>query len=127
MVLNACAKLIAHLRGHKRMSNLVLFEVVIEGYEVETQFLGDDIYRSTTGQGRIQIHHTCVETVAGIGCHVMLRLQTVVTLIPMAEADQIAVCQLAALGHTRGAAGVEEDETVGGLEAVGYWLLAIGC
>ncbi len=94
------------------MSNLVLLEVVVEGYKVETQLLGDDIYRSTAGQRRIQIHHTCVETIAGVGCHVMFRFQTVVTLIPMAEADEIAVHQLTALWHTCRTRGVEEDEQI---------------
>ena len=84
------------------MGYLVLLEVVVEGYEVETQFLGDDIYRGTTGQRRIHVHHAGIEAVAGVGCHIVFGFQTVIALIPMAECHQIAVLQLAPLRYACG-------------------------
>ena len=92
------------------MGDVVLLEVVIQGHQVETQLLRHDVYTGTTGQGGVHIHHTGVEAITGIGGHAVLRLQTVETLVPVAEADEVAVSKLAALGYARRAGGIEEDE-----------------
>ena len=91
-------------------------KVVVEGDEVQTQLLGDDMHGGTTSQSRIQVHHTGIETVAGVGSHVVHWLQAVEALIPMAECHQVAMCQLAPLRYARRARGVEKDEKVLGLE-----------
>ena len=101
VVLDICSKLIAHLRGHKRVGDLVLLEIVIEGNQVKTQLLRDDMQRSTTSQGWIHIHHTGIKSVAGVSSHLVFWFQTVEALVPMTETDDIAVHQLTTLGHTR--------------------------
>ena len=110
MILNACGKLITHLCGHERVGDIVLFEIVVQSHEVETQFLGDDIDGSAASQCRIHIHHTCIETIAGVCRHPVLWFQLIKTLIPMTEGYKIAVSNLAALWHPGRAGCVEEDK-----------------
>ena len=43
VVLDAGGKLIAHLRRHKRVGDLLALEVVVQGHQVEADFLGDDV------------------------------------------------------------------------------------
>ena len=96
------------------MSDVVLLEIVVQCNEVEADFLGNDVNAGTAGERRIHVHHAGVESVTGIGSHLMLRLQAVETLIPVAEGHEVGVSELAALGNARGAGGVEQDEqTVG--------------
>ena len=92
------------------MGDAVPLEVVVQGNQVQANLLGDDVHRSATGQRRIHIHHAGIEAVAGIGCHLVLRFETIITLVPMAEADKVAMRQLTPLGDTRGARSVEQDE-----------------
>ena len=106
------------------MGDLVLLKIVIEGNQVKAQFLWNDMHRRAAGQGRIHVHHTGIKSIAGISCHLVLWLQVIEGLIPMTEADKIAVHQLTALGHTRRAGGVEQDEEAGWL---GLRRLLCGC
>ena len=110
VVLDAGGKLITHLRRHERMGDVVLLEVVVQRNKIQTQLLGDDIHRSAAGQCGIHIHHAGVEAIAGVCRHPVLGLEFVVALIPVAEADEVAVRQLTALGHAGRAGGVEHDE-----------------
>ena len=110
MVLDACGKLIAHLRGHERVGDMVLLEIIVQGDEVESDFFGNDMHRCTAGQRGIHVHHAGIETIAGVGGHLVLGLQAVETLIPVAEGHQIGMGELATLGNTRGTRGVEHDE-----------------
>ena len=89
---------------------MVGLEIVVECYQVEAQIFGNDIYSGATRQCRIHIHHACIEAIAGVSRHVVLRPQAVETLIPMAEGHQITVCQLATLWHSSGTGSIEEDE-----------------
>ena len=98
------------------MGDIVLLKVVVQGHQIKAQFLGDDVDTGTAGQGGVHIHHTGIKAVAGIGGHAALRFQTVEALVPMAEADKVAVRELAALGYASGAGGIEEDE-----EALWRW------
>ena len=113
LVVEVDGKLTAHLRGHERMGDAFTVEVVVEVGQVETDVLANDIDGSTTGQSGVHVHHTSVETVAGIGCHLAFRLQVVVAMVPVAEADQIAMFQLATLRCACGTGGVEHDEQGG--------------
>ena len=110
VVLDACGKLIAHLSGHERMGDIVLLEVFIQRNEVETQLLRDDIYGGSTGERGIHIHHAGIEAITGVCSHMMLWLEVVITLIPMAETYQVGVRQLTALRNTRRTRGVEQNE-----------------
>ena len=110
VVLDVGGKLVAHLRRHKRVGDIVLLEVVVQGHQIEAQLLWHDVYTGATGQGGVHIHHTGIKAITGIGGHAVLRLQTVETLVPMAEADEVAVSELAALGYARRTGGIEEDE-----------------
>ena len=101
MVLDIGGKLISHLCRHKRVGDLLTLEVFVQGHEIETQLLWNEVKRSATGQCGVHIHHTGIETVAGIGSHLVAWLQVIETLVPMTEADKIAVHQLTPLGHTR--------------------------
>ena len=92
------------------MGDLVLLKIVIEGNQVKAQLLWDDMHRRATGQGWIHVHHAGVKSIAGVSSHLVLRLQVIEGLIPMTEADKIAMHQLTALGYTRRAGGVEQDE-----------------
>ena len=94
-------KLASHLCGHEGVGNMVSLEIVVQGYQVEAYFLGDDIHRGTSGQGRIHIHHAGIEAVAGIGSHMVAGLQVVVAAIPVAEHHQVTMLQHATLGYSR--------------------------
>ena len=109
-VVHIRGKLVAHLRGDERVGDAVGVEVFVEVRQVEADVFTYYIYGGAAGQRGIHIHHAGVEAVAGIGGHMTLGRQPVVALIPVAEADEVAVLQLAALGHTGRAGGVEHDE-----------------
>ena len=104
------SKLIAHLCGDKRVGNLISIEIVIEVGKIQTNVLANDIYRSTTGQRRIHIHHTSIEAIRGVCRHMTIGSQSVVALIPMAERHEVAMCQLTALRNSRRARGVKENK-----------------
>ena len=110
MVLDACRKLIAHLRGHKRMGDGVLFEIVVQRDEVEAYLLGNDVHRRSACQCRIHVHHAGIEAIAGIGGHTMLGMQVVEALIPVAKRHEVAMPELTALRYACRARGVEQDE-----------------
>ena len=50
VVLDTGSKLVCHLCSHKSVGDTVLLEIVVQGYEVETQFLGDNMQLSTNGE-----------------------------------------------------------------------------
>ena len=114
MILDISGKLISHLSRHKRVGDMLALKIIVQCHEIEPQLLWNDVNRSSTGQCGVHIHHAGIETIAGVGSHLVAWLQVIITLIPMAEADKITVHQLAALGHSRRAGGVEQDEEVGG-------------
>ena len=101
VVLDSGGKLIGHLCGHEGVGDAFTLKIVVEGYQVEAHLFGDDIHRGTTGQGRIHVHHTGIEAIRGIRCHLVGRLQVIVAVIVMDEGHHIAVNQLTALRHTR--------------------------
>ena len=119
MAVNARGKLIGHLGGHERMGDAGLLEIVVERDEVEAQLLGNNINGSSTSEGGIEVHHAGIETITGIGGHTVLGSKGVVALIPMAESDDVGLEELAALGHTGGARGVEKDEKAVGTGTLG--------
>ena len=92
------------------MSDVFTFEVVVECHEVEAQFFGYDVQGGTTSQCWIHVHHAGIETIAGVGCHIVLWFQVIVTLIPMAESDYVAMCELTSFWNTCRARGIEENE-----------------
>ena len=83
------------------MGDLVLLKIVIEGNQVKAQLFRDDMHRRATSQGWIHIHHAGIKSIAGVCRHLAVWLQVIEGLIPMTEADKVAVHQLAALGHAR--------------------------
>ena len=101
MVLDTRGKLIAHLRRHERVGNMFTLEIVVQGDEVQTDLFRNDMNGSAAGQGGIHVHHASIKAIRSVGSHPMFRFQVVVTLVPMTEAHEVAVFQLAALGHTR--------------------------
>ena len=106
-------KLTTHLCGHEGMGDVVGFEIIVQGNQVEADFLGNDIDRSSRCQGGIHIHHTGIEAVAGVCRHVVFCLQVVVTAVPVAESHQIPMLQHTALRNTRRAGSIEKyEETV---------------
>ena len=108
-------KLATHLRGHKGMGDMVRLEIIVQSDKVQTNLLRNDIDRSTCRQRRIHIHHTGIKTIAGIGSHVVTRLQVIVAAIPVAEHHQIPVLEHHPLRHARRARGIEQDEKIVGL------------
>ena len=109
MVLDAGSKLIGHLRGHKGVGDLLLFYIVVQCHQVQAQFLWDDIYTGTTCKSRIHVVHTGVETVTGIGSHLIRRLEVVVAMIPVEKCYQVGVYELASLRHTRRTTRIKHD------------------
>ena len=89
---------------------MVLLEIFIQRNQVKAQFLRHNMHRSTTSECWIHIHHTGIEAIARISSHIVLWLQTIELLIPMAEADEVAMRQLAALRHTCRARGIKQDK-----------------
>ena len=119
MVIDIRGKLIAHLCRDERVGDVVGVEIVVKVGQVQADVLADYIDCSATSKGRIHVHHAGIEAIAGVRCHMTLRCQPVVTLIPMTEGDEIAVRQLAALRHAGRAGGVQKDEeTVGGNRSI---------
>ena len=112
MVIKIHCKLTTYLRGHERMGDAFSIEVVVQIRQVQTDILADDIDRSATGQGRVHIHHACIETIAGIGCHLVLRLQVIVAMIPVTEGHKVAMLKLTALGRSRRTGGIKKDKQV---------------
>ena len=100
MVLDTGSKLVTYLRRHKRVGNTVLLKIFIEGNKIQTQFLRNDINRRAASQCRVRIHHIGVKTVAGIGCYLASWLEIKHLMVPVAEGHEVAVNQLATLGHT---------------------------
>ena len=92
------------------MSDIVLLEILVQGNQVEANLLGDDVHCRTTSESGIHIHHASVEAVAGIGGNTALGIEVIVAMVPVAEGHQVAVSELAPLGHARGATGVKHDE-----------------
>ena len=68
------------------------------------------MYRGTAGQCRIHVHHACIKAITCIGGHLVSWFKPIVTLVPVAESHQVAVSQLASLGHSCRARSVEHDE-----------------
>ena len=118
MVIDIRGKLIAHLCRDERVGDVVGVEIVVKVGQVQAYVLAYDIDRSATSKGRIHVHHAGIEAIAGVRCHMTLRGKPVVTLIPMTEGDQVAVRQLAALGHAGRAGGVQKDEEAVGCRGV---------
>ena len=116
VVVGVRGKLIAHLGGDERMGDEVLFEILVQVGQVQADVVADDVDAGTAGQRGIDVHHAGVEAVAGVGCHMASLAEFEATLIPVAEGHDVAVFQLAALGHTRRAAGVKHDEEAVGLD-----------
>ena len=136
MVLDIRCKLVAHLCGHKGMGDVLAFQIIVKRYEVQTQFLGDDMYGGTACQWRIDALLMYVEAVAGIFSHVelcstlltlgrtsqlvllslirsvLLWLQPVVSPVPVTVTHQVAVCQLTTFRNTCRSTGIEQYETV---------------
>ena len=100
MIIEVHRELTAHLCGHERMGDAFTVEVVVQVGQIQTDVLADDIDSSSTSQGRVHVHHTGVKTIAGIGGYLALRLQIVVAMVPVAEAYQVAMFQLATLRRT---------------------------
>ena len=109
MVFDGSGKLIAHLRCHERMGDLLALEIVVQRNEVEAYFLWNDVHRSTTSQCRIHVHHASIKAVGSVCSHTTSSLQFNVTLIPMAVTNHIAMTQLATLRHTSRARSIEQD------------------
>ena len=100
MVVEVHRELTAHLCGHERMGNTFTVEILVQVGQVETDVLANDIDCSATGQGGVHIHHTGIEAVAGVCGHLVAWLQSVVTMVPVAETYQVAMFQLTALRRT---------------------------
>ena len=92
-------ELVTDLRGHERVRYALGIEVTTELRQVQTQVFRHDIDRCTAGERRIQIHHTGIETKAGVGCHLVSGMQVVVAPVPMAERHEVAVLEHHTLGH----------------------------
>ena len=85
---------------------MVLLEIIVQGHQVEPQFLWDDVDGCAASKGGIHVHHAGIETITGIGGHPVVGLKVIVALIPVAEGHEIGVGELASLGHTGGTRGV---------------------
>ena len=83
VVLDGGGKLVGHLCGHEGIGNLLALKVVVQCYQVQTQFLRNDIDRSTASQSRIHIEHAGVEAIRSVGCHLVGFLQVEIAMIPM--------------------------------------------
>ena len=116
VVLDTSGKLVTHLCCHERVGDAVLLEVVVQGDEIQTQFLGHDIDRSAASQRGVHVHHVGVKTVAGIGCHLAVPIEVVHVVVPVAEGHEVAVCQLTTFGYTCRARSIEQDKQLLGLD-----------
>ena len=114
MVVHLC-KLAAHLRCHESVCDVVGLKVIVQRNQVEADFLGDDVHGGASRQGGIHVHHASVETVGGVGRHVVAGLQVVVAAVPVTERHEVTVGKHAALRDAGRARGVEEDEETVGL------------
>ena len=102
MVLDVGRELVAHLCGDERMGDTLLVEVVVQVGQIQTYVIADDMNASTAGEGRVEVHHAGIETIAGIRRHAVGGRQPIMALIPMAESHKVAVFKLAALGGSGG-------------------------
>ena len=101
MILDAGGKLVANLGGHERVGDVFALEIVVKRNEIQPNLFRYDVHRCAAGQGGIHIHHAGIETIAGIGSHLVFGLQTIEPLIPMNERHEVSMRQLTALRHTR--------------------------
>ena len=116
VVLDTCRKLVAHLRSHERVGDAVLLKILVEGDEVQTQFLGHNIDGCSAGERRVRIHHVGVKAVAGIGRNLAPCLEVKHLMVPVAEGHKIGVGKLAALWHTCRTRCVKQDKQLVGLD-----------
>ena len=110
VVLNGSGELIGHLRGHESVSDLLLLKIFVQRYHVQAHLLRDNIKRGTTCERGIRFHHIGIETIACVGRNFTTGSETELTVIPLAEGDNVTMLQLAAFGSSRGTGGVEHDE-----------------
>ena len=125
MVLDVRCKLIAHLCRHEGVGDVFALQIFVKRHKVQSKFLWNDMYGGTDRQRRIDAFLMYIETIAGIFGHMVLRLHIVILPVPVAVAHQVGMRQLTTFGDTCRTAGIEQDETVGGLHfwqrVIGYW------
>ena len=92
------------------ITDIVFFEIVVESYQVETYFLGNDVQCRATCESWVHIHHASIKTVAGIGCNATLGLEVIVAMVPVTKRHKVGMCELAAFGHTSRTARIEQDK-----------------
>ena len=108
-------KLEGHLRGHEGVGDAVLLEIVIQGHQVKTDFLRDDIELGTDGERAIDLLYRGVEAVAGVCGDFALRGDVVTSLMHVAESHHVAVLHLAPFGHARGTGSVNHGHQTMGI------------
>ena len=110
MIVAVLCKLIADLGRHERMGDTFGFEIMIEIRQVESDILADDIDCCTASERRVHVHHVRIETVRSVRRHFVSGMEVIIAMVPMTERHKVAVLELAAFGHARGAGGIKEDE-----------------
>ena len=133
VVVDIVDKLSGNLRRHKGMGDAVLFEIVVQGNQIQTQVFWDDIDRSAHSERRPYLLQTSVESVAGIRSYPAGCIYLLVVTMHVTEGHHIPVFQLATLRNARRAAGVDEgeerphpDPPKGREIGVGCWVLGDG-
>ena len=101
-----------HLRGHQRVGDAVLLDEVVQGEQVQADFLRDDVQDGPRRDGGGEVVHIGVKAETGIGGRMGGLRDAQGGLVVPGEDGNVAVRQLDALGDAGRAAGVQEDEAV---------------
>src|SRR5574344_954536 len=95
MVFHRSGKSSSYLSSHEDISYSVLFEIFVDGNEIQTDIFFDNVHLRATRQGGIHIHHACVKSIAGIGGNTTFACQFIEFLIPSAKVHYVVM-----LNHT---------------------------
>ena len=92
-------RVVAALRRHEAVGNLVPFKIILNGKQIQPNLLGDDMNRSAGCQSGVHIHHIRVKAVARICRHSACFVELIEAPVPLAEAAQVAVLEHHTLGN----------------------------
>ena len=115
-------ELSAHLCRHEAVRDTVFLKQGLDRRQVEPDLLRNDHDRRAGGEGRIQIHHAGVKSIAGISCHTRLWRQGIEIPEPAAEVTEVPMFQNHPFRRSGRAGSIEYNKGILRLRILPDWL-----
>ncbi len=109
VILHLQSKLPPHLRSHKRMRHLLLYQIFVQLLQFQTHFLRYDTQGSAACKNRIGIHHIRIESITGVGADHAVLSHPVIAAVPVAKGRQISMGEHTAFGRAGSPGGIQKD------------------